>query len=167
MNPSWLPPFPVTKAAHDVSGEPRIPAGTAEGGQWTAGGTTAKATPRRPQSLKEWGKIVKEHSEQDFAKMADRLIAHVGEDSFEKQVEWQSQNYQFLRGSGMQSRPQALRARAALETFAAEEASRLSKREHEGEVHGADARGASAGHQISTRHEDEAWRVAWEVANKA
>ncbi len=123
------------------------------------GGADEKAPPM-PSGHKEWGQLAKKYSEAEFAKMADALIAHVGEASFKEHVEWQASNYQALRGSGLQNRPEALRARAALDTYVTDQSNAAGQaREGEGPP-----RGASAGHRVSEADVEKAWREGWAIA---
>lgn len=149
---------PERFGGHDVSGEARVPAGQQGGGEWMAGGGKA---PRMPQGHKDWGKLLKGYSDKSLSEMADRIIAHVGDKSFSEQVEWQASNYQGLHGSGLQSRPHALRARAAIEALTGElaNAAGMSRKGEAGNS------GASSGHFVSGDDEAEAWGKAWAVAH--
>jgi hypothetical protein len=117
-------------------------------------------TPTMPAGHKEWGKVLKPFTEAELGQMADRLISHVGDPSFKEQVEWQAGNYQGLHGSGLAKRPEALRARAALETFVSDTSNAAGQTRK-----GAVSVGASSGHFVSGGDERKAWRAAWKIAN--
>src|SRR5262249_34480152 len=91
--------------------------------------------------------------------MAQRLIDYVDEPSFAEQVDWQSQNYQGLRGTGLDKRPKALRARAALETLAGE----IARKEGDSR-RSSSYGGASASNHTSSEDMKEGWQAAWAIA---
>lgn len=155
-------------------------------GKWTNSGaagvavsqpSTSAAAPPQPHGHLEWAKLAKTKPESEWSDIADRIIANSSDPKFKDQVEWQATNYQLPGNSGLASRPQALRARAALEEhqkdYIAKKDEENKQRKERADMesrHGvprssldAPLHGASAGHMVSPDWEKEGWKEAWKL----
>lgn len=131
-----------------------------EGG---GGGSGKEAVPVQPKGFRDWAALARTRGEDEWRTMADKVIAHVNDPSFTEQVNWQAESYQIPGNlKALTSRPQAVRAMAALEQYAHEYASEKSK---EDQVAGKD-RGASAGHMVSKDDRKAGWHAAWKIATE-
>jgi SPP1 gp7 family putative phage head morphogenesis protein len=120
------------------------------------------SVPSRPKGHKDWGQLAKKYSEKEFKEMADKIIEKANDKKFTEEVDYQAGNYVGLHGSGLQKRPETLRARAAIETYAQDIITKIDKDKRKI----AGDRGASAGHMINSHDEDSAWKEAWKVATE-
>lgn len=131
----------------------------------TCAGGSSKA-PKYPRGNKDFGQVLKGISDDELEGITKRIISHANDPTFVEQVDWLEQGYQgYLRGSGIDKRPTAIRAMAALQALTNDLVSQ-SATEYLQSIQGtgAETRGASSGHMTSKEDEEDAWKKAWRIA---